>query len=634
MEKVSRQTLRWLPFLLVFIGAIAASCWLLTAKSEKYIRATNISYLGTADAEEDVQDVILEKFEPTHSKTITLPAAAIWFRVKLPAELSDWKDGAVFFTGSNEATLSMQSYLVSKDEIQDLGFCDINAATPSCPIATLQYAFPIRPADIYNDSVLYLKVEPGAAGVNNEFYFMQPGYFSKTTALLDYFVGATSGIAIFVTLLSLIFYVSLRETSFLVYALFHFNFFLSWTTSRGIWDAYKPDFATSLTGSSMLMPIQLLAIFFDLLFLKTFFQIQKTEHKLNLLSVISMVIILVMSALCIVPNVRSVIWMAYPYALIISHVFALIILGYYVVKKRDWAVPVAVAWSVVILFNLMWLGYRGGTINGNWFFGYVGILGRSLEAIILNAVVYQKLKSLVLQILMSRAKLEEGRIIRTLLRTLSHDLSNTTQVIQMGALASLDTSDLAKIKLNSESILNAATAQSQIIVHARENYLRRGGAVLNLTSVDLKDSINQAVSLFALRCEMKGVKLIVEVAKEELRVEAEAISLTHQVLANLLSNAVKFTPAGKSIHINARPVSETEIELQVIDEGIGMPKEIRDQIFGDQQISRPGTENESGTGHGLLIIHDFLNAFGARLAIQNGPLGGTMIRVVFRRSVA
>lgn len=67
------------------------------------------------------------------------------------------------------------------------------------------------------------------------------------------------------------------------------------------------------------------------------------------------------------------------------------------------------------------------------------------------------------------------------------------------------------------------------------------------------------------------------------------------------------------------------------DEGIGIPKEIQDQIFDEGPISRPGTENELGTGHGLLIVCDFIKAYGADIHVESAENQGTRMVMKFKR---
>ena len=83
------------------------------------------------------------------------------------------------------------------------------------------------------------------------------------------------------------------------------------------------------------------------------------------------------------------------------------------------------------------------------------------------------------------------------------------------------------------------------------------------------------------------------------------------VFRNLLSNAIKFTPPGGKVTLELRHYSEEDgpncYEVTVSDSGIGIPAEKLDQLFRmDNTWTTRGTANESGTGLGLLLCHDFV----------------------------
>jgi len=78
------------------------------------------------------------------------------------------------------------------------------------------------------------------------------------------------------------------------------------------------------------------------------------------------------------------------------------------------------------------------------------------------------------------------------------------------------------------------------------------------------------------------------------------------VLRNLISNAIKFTPRGGQITVVVRCI-DSIVETSVIDTGVGIPPDKIDNIFNDEAtIKTKGTENESGTGLGLILCKEFI----------------------------
>lgn len=78
------------------------------------------------------------------------------------------------------------------------------------------------------------------------------------------------------------------------------------------------------------------------------------------------------------------------------------------------------------------------------------------------------------------------------------------------------------------------------------------------------------------------------------------------VLRNLISNAIKFTNNGGKIEIKVEEMVH-EVIISVIDTGIGMNLETQKKLFLlDEKMSTRGTENEHGTGLGLILCQEFV----------------------------
>ncbi|MDA3904583.1 MAG: ATP-binding protein [Bacteroidales bacterium] len=78
------------------------------------------------------------------------------------------------------------------------------------------------------------------------------------------------------------------------------------------------------------------------------------------------------------------------------------------------------------------------------------------------------------------------------------------------------------------------------------------------------------------------------------------------IIRNLVSNAIKYTPKGGEITISATSeINETKVS--VMDTGIGIkPEDLKNLFKIDKATSTRGTDNEKGTGLGLLLCKDFV----------------------------
>jgi two-component system sensor histidine kinase GlrK len=96
---------------------------------------------------------------------------------------------------------------------------------------------------------------------------------------------------------------------------------------------------------------------------------------------------------------------------------------------------------------------------------------------------------------------------------------------------------------------------------------------------------------------------------------------------NLLSNAVKFTPRGGTISIAARS-ERSQLVLEVMDSGPGIPAEERTRIFeAFYQGKAPQGGHVKGTGIGLSVVTEFVNAHGGSIQILESKAGGAHFRV-------
>jgi signal transduction histidine kinase len=88
------------------------------------------------------------------------------------------------------------------------------------------------------------------------------------------------------------------------------------------------------------------------------------------------------------------------------------------------------------------------------------------------------------------------------------------------------------------------------------------------------------------------------------------------VLRNLLSNAVKFTPNEGSITIKAEIVKEV-VQIKVSDTGIGLDEKQKTKLFTvNQEKIRSGTEQEQGSGLGLVLCKEFVEKNGGKIWVE------------------
>lgn len=89
------------------------------------------------------------------------------------------------------------------------------------------------------------------------------------------------------------------------------------------------------------------------------------------------------------------------------------------------------------------------------------------------------------------------------------------------------------------------------------------------------------------------------------------------ILRNLINNAIKFTPKNGNITISAA-CQENQVVINIVDTGVGMSQETVAKLFHiDANIKSLGTENERGTGLGLLLCKEFIDRHDGNIEVHS-----------------
>lgn len=136
----------------------------------------------------------------------------------------------------------------------------------------------------------------------------------------------------------------------------------------------------------------------------------------------------------------------------------------------------------------------------------------------------------------------------------------------------------------------------------------------------------ECLSLLQANANQKAISLTNNVP-ENFTAYFDEVTI-HAVFRNIISNAIKFTPQKGSVSVNAN-VSNGYVNINFKDTGAGMPKEIIDKIMvRNQHHTSVGTNNEQGTGLGLVMVKDFVARNQGSVNINSKPGEGTEITVL------
>lgn len=144
--------------------------------------------------------------------------------------------------------------------------------------------------------------------------------------------------------------------------------------------------------------------------------------------------------------------------------------------------------------------------------------------------------------------------------------------------------------------------------------------------VNIRDIVLGCIDLLETSARKKHINIYHEIP-ENINVRGD-IEMLSAVFRNLISNAIKFTPKHGSIKIKAR-VTTKFTEIAFIDTGVGIAEEkIQDLFRIDKQVSTFGTENEKGTGLGLILCKEFVDRHKGKIKVNSERKNGSEFKVI------
>ena len=159
---------------------------------------------------------------------------------------------------------------------------------------------------------------------------------------------------------------------------------------------------------------------------------------------------------------------------------------------------------------------------------------------------------------------------------------------------------------------------------------QKDGIQMKQEPLQVAELIENNILLNKRFAENKNIKL-------SSQTESGLVALADQnmvslVLRNLLSNAVKFTRQGGEVNVASRAIDPHFVEISVADNGVGIPDEIKGQLFNQHRhTSTYGTNYEKGSGLGLMLCSEFVKQNGGSISVESVVDGGSIFRFTLKR---
>jgi PAS domain S-box-containing protein len=232
------------------------------------------------------------------------------------------------------------------------------------------------------------------------------------------------------------------------------------------------------------------------------------------------------------------------------------------------------------------------------------------------------------------ARKETERMKEEFLAMISHDLRTPLTSVQFSLrLTKMGAENLSEELLEELSVAERNTERMLKLINELLNVqkIESGRFSLVLEPIEIEELIYRSIESVQGLAQSNNITLKAQTADYEVDADGERLT---EVVVNLLSNAVKFSPAGGTVTVQvtlADPAGEEklqplatpkpraqELEVRVIDQGIGIPREHLQSVFDRfQQVRRSDERQKGGSGLGLAICKVIIDAHGGTIGVES-----------------
>src|SRR5690349_2923083 len=219
---------------------------------------------------------------------------------------------------------------------------------------------------------------------------------------------------------------------------------------------------------------------------------------------------------------------------------------------------------------------------------------------------------------------ERNRFLRHMSHELKTPLANIregTELLMDGAVGELDSAQREVTTILRDNGIKLQQLIENLLEFSAWQARHAG---LEISEFRLRPLIKSALETHQLTLLAQRVHLDLKVQDIELHADRAKLKL---ILDNLLSNALKYSPRGGTIFIHAQADKE-QLLLDVADTGPGISRDERSAIFDAFYSGRAPTAGHlKGTGIGLSVVSEFVQAHGGSVEILDGVFPGAHFRI-------
>jgi two-component system, chemotaxis family, sensor kinase Cph1 len=202
---------------------------------------------------------------------------------------------------------------------------------------------------------------------------------------------------------------------------------------------------------------------------------------------------------------------------------------------------------------------------------------------------------------------------------ISHDLMspfNSILGFSKAVVEDINVKDCVEAGKHADIVWNSSNRALKLLKNLLDwSRVKTGRMVFNPEDFNLNEVIMEISDMFNDISAQKSIKIDNFILADTSIYADKAMIST--IIRNLISNAIKFTMPGGEIKISAE-LNQNKLTVSVEDTGVGIPSDGIAKIFLiEDNYSTPGTQNEDGTGLGLMLCKEFAEKHGCIIWVES-----------------
>jgi len=213
---------------------------------------------------------------------------------------------------------------------------------------------------------------------------------------------------------------------------------------------------------------------------------------------------------------------------------------------------------------------------------------------------------------------------------IAHDLKNPFNTL-LGASQLLNSDEGEMEEEEKKELIEIISNDSNKLYSLLENLLfwansQTGNLHAKKINIHLHKLVTEIVALYRSSLDNKNIKVEIEISEQIIINFDEFMFST--IIRNLLSNAMKFSYSDSKILIIASEMGN-KVSLKIIDEGMGIEeKNLRNMFSESSDFRELGTDNEKGTGLGLILCKEFISENNSNINVTSKIGKGTTFELI------